>query len=165
MRIKLMHLVASIMHVMHQLLIFGQELHQICARSTHIYIVGTINAPFSICALSHFKHSDDDKFAQIVMMGSQGVNLGTFWFSRAQYCSITLAFIQLMQWHCQFMILRMMLHKSTHRQGREKGRIQRWMRNYLPLEGFDHLLQGVDWDVVQLNKPTVANLLVEQKIT
>ena len=39
------------------------------------------------------------------------------------------------------------------------------MRHYLPFEGFHHLLEGVDWDVVQLNKPTVANLLVEQKIT
>ena len=38
------------------------------------------------------------------------------------------------------------------------------MRHYLPFEGFHHLLEGVDWDVVQLNKPIVAKLLSRIKI-
>ena len=38
------------------------------------------------------------------------------------------------------------------------------MRHYLPFEGFHHLLEGVDWDVVQLNKPIVAKLLSRTKI-
>ena len=67
MSIKLMHLVMSIMHVMPQVLI-GQDLQQ---HSSHkqTEVEGVINAIFSICALL-IHISDRDKYAQIVMMGS-----------------------------------------------------------------------------------------------
>ena len=140
---------------------FGQEL-QVHSTHKHTEVEGTI---FNMCPLPLQIQQDDISVHRLSWRDRRSRNVAWFywfWLNRPS----GFAGLWFKDDSAQVDTPRRRRNSRESEKSTEKqGEIQWKMRHYLPFEGFHHLLEGVDRDVVQLNKPTVANLPVEQNIT